>query len=203
MQQRNKQQQIIWNFCNTVQIFLQTSVAAPSHQELKVCEQFGDWIRNDIQYCSFQARKISKIFFMKAWQYFLGLWSDLCSLCKISILKENLESFIPILQHTFQFTSPKSSASATPRIMIAIINTRTITPEKENMRCTQVEIRIMGAKISYNDDAQTIVSVDWNQIWCIRLLKSKPLVITCKHWSKILIISKLNKSISILSILLY
>jgi len=31
-----------------------TSVAAPSHQELKVCEQFGDWIRNDIQYCSFQ-----------------------------------------------------------------------------------------------------------------------------------------------------
>lgn len=31
-----------------------TSVAAPSHQELKVCGRFGDWIRNDIQYCSFQ-----------------------------------------------------------------------------------------------------------------------------------------------------
>ena len=42
------------------QIILQTSVAAPSHQELKVCGQFGDWIRNDIQYCSFQVEKISK-----------------------------------------------------------------------------------------------------------------------------------------------
>ena len=32
-----------------------TSVAAPSHQELKRCSRFGDrWIRNDIQYCSFQ-----------------------------------------------------------------------------------------------------------------------------------------------------
>jgi len=32
-----------------------TSVAAPSHKELKVCGRFGNWIRNDIQYCSFQA----------------------------------------------------------------------------------------------------------------------------------------------------
>ena len=38
----------------SVQKFFQTSVAAPSHQELKVCGRFGDWIRNDIQYCSFQ-----------------------------------------------------------------------------------------------------------------------------------------------------
>ena len=35
-------------------LLFQTSVAAPSHQELKVCGRFGDWIRNDIQYCSFQ-----------------------------------------------------------------------------------------------------------------------------------------------------
>ena len=56
---RNKQQQIM-EFLQRANI-LQTSVAAPSHQELKVCEQFGDWIRNDIQYCSFQARKILKI----------------------------------------------------------------------------------------------------------------------------------------------
>ena len=113
---RNKQQQIM-EFLQCANI-LQTSVAAPSHQELKVCDQFGDWIRNDIQYCSFQAGKILN-FFMKAWQYFLGLWSDICSLCKISILKENLESFIPILPHSFQFTSPWSSASATPCIVIA------------------------------------------------------------------------------------
>jgi len=31
-----------------------TSKAAPSHNELKRCIRFGEWMRNDIQYCSFQ-----------------------------------------------------------------------------------------------------------------------------------------------------
>ena len=69
-------------------ISAQTSVAAPSHQELKLSTSFADWVRNDIQCASFQVR----------WYWwggsrcsFPGLWPHLRTLCKNSIMKLYLD----------------------------------------------------------------------------------------------------------------
>ena len=46
-------------------LLFQTSMAADSHKELQVCRNFGDWIRNDIQYSSFQNYELTYAHFVR------------------------------------------------------------------------------------------------------------------------------------------
>lgn len=48
-------------------LFLQTSMAADSHRELQLRQHFGDgeWLRNDIQYCSFQNYELTYAHFVR------------------------------------------------------------------------------------------------------------------------------------------
>ncbi len=42
-----------------------TSMAAASHKELQVCQRFGEWIRNDIQYSSVQNYELTYAHFVR------------------------------------------------------------------------------------------------------------------------------------------
>ena len=44
---------------------IQTSMAASCHKELQVRQQFGEWIRNDIQYSSVQNYELTYAHFVR------------------------------------------------------------------------------------------------------------------------------------------
>ena len=52
-------------YFDDIYLTFQTSMAADSHKELQMCRNFGDWIRNDIQYSSFQNYELTYAHFIR------------------------------------------------------------------------------------------------------------------------------------------
>ena len=71
-------------------------MAAPSHRELKVSGRFGNWIRNDIQYCSFQVYQRLNRIYIESNIRLSGLWSYIRSLLKNTILREGCHQILLI-----------------------------------------------------------------------------------------------------------